>query len=381
MNEDRIWVGLDLGLARTSVCVVDDDGVPLHELECETKLGALKDALAPFPMERIGLIAVEAGSDTHIVRKLRGAGFPVVMFDARKASKFLAVRRNKTDASDARGLADLARVGRNTVSQVYLKSRECEQLRGLLVMRNRLVMMRVAMENFLRSRLALYGRPFKAVSTAGGLRLQVQEQLADVRVEEGVDLRADLQPLVELCESLKVHLAALDRDLKKMARSDPVCRLLMGVPGVGPICALSFTSAVEDPGRFRAAADVGAYLGLVPRRYQSGSVSRTLGITKSGSRLTRTHLVTSATVFGTTAPDCALKRWYLALRGRAGSKRARVALARKLAVILLTLWKTGKGFELDPAEPEAPGLAVEISDQEPPTGADAGNPSKPSEAR
>jgi transposase len=242
-------------------------------------------------------------------------------------------------------------------------------------------MMRVAMENFLRSRLALYGRPFKAVSTAGGLRLQVQEQLADVRVEEGVDLRADLQPLVELCESLKVHLAALDRDLKKRARSDPVCRLLMGVPGVGPICALSFTSAVEDPGRFRAAADVGAYLGLVPRRYQSGSVSRTLGITKSGSRLTRTHLVTSATVFGTTAPDCALKRWYLALRGRAGSKRARVALARKLAVILLTLWKTGKGFELHPAEPEAPGLAVEISDQEPPTGADAGNPSKPSEAR
>jgi transposase len=380
LNEDKVWVGLDLGLARTSVCVVDSHGVPLHEQECETKLGALKAVLAPFPAERIALIAVEAGSQTHIVRKLRSAGLPVVMFDARKASKFLAVRRNKTDAGDARGLADLARVGRNTVSHVHLKTRECEQLRGLLVMRKRLVMMRVAAENVLRSRLALYGRPFKAVYATGGVRKQVREQLATVRVEEGLDLQGDLQPLVDLCESLRAYLAALDRDLKKRARSDQVCRLLMGVPGVGPICALSFTSAIEDPGRFRAAADVGAYLGLVPRRYQSGAVSRTRGITKSGSRLTRTHLVTAATVFGTTAPDCALKRWYLALRGRAGSKRARVALARKLAVILLTLWKSGKGFELDPGEPKVPWRAVEIADQERPKVADAGSSAKGSDA-
>ena len=359
MGEEQVWVGLDLGLTRTSVCVVDSHGVPVHEQECDTKLAALKGALAPFAVARIALVAVEAGNDTHIVRKLRGAGFPVVMFEAHKASKFLAVRRSKTDAGDARGLADLGRVGRNAVSEVYLKSRECEQLRGLLVMRNRLVIMRVAVENSLRSRLALYGRPFKAVSATGALREQMQAQLANVRVEEGIELGADLQPLVDLCESLRAYLAKLDRELKQRAKSDEVCRILMQVPGVGPICALSFYSAIEDPARFRAAADVAAYLGLVPRRYQSGAVSRTHGITKAGSKLTRTHLVTAATVFGTAAPDCALKRWYLALRERAGSRRARVALARKLAIILLTLWKTGRGFELDPARPASPAQAGE----------------------
>jgi transposase len=349
MNDERLWVGLDLGLTQTRVCVIDSDGFTLHEQNCETSLAALTRTLAPFAIARIGLIAVEAGGDTHIVRKLKGAGFPVVMFDARKASKYLTIRRNKTDAGDARGLADLARVARNTVSQVYLKSRECEQLRGLLVMRNRFVMMRVAAENLLRSRFALYGRPFKAKYGDGGLRKNVQAELADVKVEEGLDVWADVQPLVDVCESLRAYIATLDRDVKRRADADPVCRLLMGVPGVGPICALSFYSAVDDPTRFKAAADVAAYLGLVPKRYQSGAVSRTLRITKTGNKLTRTHLVTAATVFGTIAPDCALKRWYLTLRERVGSKRARVALARKLAVILLTMWKSGRGFELEPA--------------------------------
>lgn len=353
MDEGKLWVGLDLGLRRTSLCVVDDQGAPVHEQECETKLGALKEALARFAIERIELIAVEAGSETHIVRKLLDAGFPVAMFEARKASKFLAVRRNKTDASDARGLADLARVGRNTVSQVYLKTRECEQLRGTLVMRKRLVEMRVASENALRSRLALHGKPLKRVFAAGALRSYVHAQLIQVRAEEGLDLWPDLEPLVDVCESLRAYLAKLDRDLGKRAQAHPVCRLLMEVPGVGPICALSFYSAVETPDRFRKPTDVAAYLGLVPRRYQSGSVSRTLGITKTGSKLTRTHLVTAATVFASTAPDCALKRWHLALRERAGAKRARVALARKLAVILLAMWKSGTGFQLEPPRPAA----------------------------
>jgi transposase len=354
MNDEKLWVGLDLGLTQPRVCVIDSDGFALHEQDCGTSLAALKKTLSPFAIAQIGLIAVEAGSDTHIVRKLKGAGFPVVMFDAHKASKFLTVRRSKTDAGDARGLADLARVAHNTVSQVYLKSRECEQLRGLLVMRKRFVMMRVAAENLLRSRFALYGRRFRAKYGDGGLRKYVQAELADVRVEEGLDIWADFQPLVDVCDSLRAYLATLDRDIKRRADADPVCRLLMGVPGVGPICALSFYSAVEDPTRFKPAADVAAYLGLVPKRYQSGAVSRTLGITKAGSKLTRTHLVTAATVFATTAPDCPLKRWYFALRERAGSKRARVALARKLAVILLTMWKSGRGFELEPAVTHKP---------------------------
>jgi len=138
MSDSTVWVGLDLGLRRTRVSVVDAFGAELLNDECETNVDALKTMLGSFPPERIGLIAAESGNDTHIVRKLRQSGFPVAIFEARQASKFLAIRRNKTDAGDAKGLADLARLGRNSVSQVYLKSPECQQLRGLLVMRRAL---------------------------------------------------------------------------------------------------------------------------------------------------------------------------------------------------------------------------------------------------
>lgn len=351
MSDERLWVGLDLGSAKTHLCVIDSHGVTLHEQECETSLAELKEGLAAYPPSRIGLIAVESGTEMHIVRKLRAAGFPVAIFEARKASKFLALRRNKTDSGDARGLADLARLGRETVSQVYLKTPQCERIRGLLVMRKRVVLMRVAADSTLRSRLGMHGCKLKTSVTAGAVREQVELQIAQMRADEGVDLSHELAPLVEVCESLRAYLTSLTREVEEQAKANEVCRLLMEVPGVGPICALSFYSAIEDPSRFRTSGDVGAYLGLVPRRYQSGSLSRTRGITKSGSKLTRTHLVTAATVFANFAPDCALKDWFVALRERAGSKRARVALARKLAVVLITMWKTGSHFELYPAPP------------------------------
>jgi transposase len=358
MSDARIWIGLDLGLRRTRISVVDAIGAELLNEECDTKLSALKNALAAFPLEQIGLIAAEAGNDVHIVRKLRQNGFPVAIFEARQASKFLAIRRNKTDAGDARGLADLARLGRHSVSQVYLKSPECQQLRGTLVMRRRLVMMRVAADASLRSRLGSHGLVLPAARAPGQMRLHVQDALAQLCWDERRDLKSDLAPLVELCESLRAYLKKLDADLDKIARSHAACRLLMEVPGVGPICAISFYTAIEDPSRFKSPTQVGAYLGLTPRRHQSGATSRSLGITKSGNKLTRTSLVTAATVFGNTAPDCALKRWYLALRDRAGPGRARVALARKLAVILLTMWKNESHFEMHGASGQPTGGAV-----------------------
>jgi transposase len=348
MEDAQVWVGLDLGLRQTHICVIDAGGATVHEADCETSPLALQEALSPFALDRIGLIGVEAGSDTHVVRKLRVAGYPVVMFEARKASRFLAVRRNKTDASDAKGLADLARIGRNTISQVYLKSLACEQLRGTLVMRKRVVVMRVVAESVLRSRLSLHGRVLRRARGASGVRPQVEAILAQINAEDGVDLRPELGPLLDLCDSLSAYLKKLNSEIEARAKCSDVCRLLMEIPGVGPVCAVSFYTAIEDPSRFVRTSDVAAYLGLVPRRYQSGEVSRTLGITKNGSKLTRAHLVTAATVFGRYGPDCALKEWYAALRERIGSKRARVALARKLAIVLLTMWKNNVHFEAYP---------------------------------
>lgn len=351
MDDDTFWVGLDLGLTRTSVCIMNGQGFPLNEFECDSEVATLTEALAAVAIDRIGGIAVEAGTGTYIVRKLRGAGFPVVVFEARKAHKFLALRRNKSDASDARGLADLVRIGQNSVSQVHLKTDECQRLRSFLVVRQRFVLMKLAVEGVLRCNFALHGRRLESSHTRKALLRRTETIFASLRSEEGIDLEPDLAPLVMVCDSVRAYLEKSDRDLQAIASSHPVCRLLMEVPGVGPICALSFYSAIGDPNRFRVASHVGAYLGLVPRRYQSGAVSRTLGITKNGNRLTRSHLVMAAAVFARRAPDCPLKDWYLALRGRAGPKRARIALARKLAVILLAMWKQGTHFELDRTGP------------------------------
>jgi transposase len=345
MSQTQYWIGIDLGQTQSHVCVVSDAGETIHEQVCETSLSELREALSRFPAHEIGLIAVEAGPETHIVRKLRTAGYPVSIFEARKARRFLAIRRNKTDHGDARGLADLARVGRQTVSQVHIKSVECQQLRSQLVMRKRLSVMRVAAEGAIRSRLALHGRRFRSSRALGGIRTQVEERLAELKAEEHLDLGSDLEPLVDICESLRAYLKKLDSDLEALAKSHRVCRLLMEVPGIGPICAISFYSAVEDPNRFQQSSDVAAYLGLIPRRHQSGDMSRTLGITKTGNKLTRAHLVTAALGFATFAPECALKDWFLALRERVGPWRARVALARKLAIILLVMWKNEAHFE------------------------------------
>lgn len=345
MEPQSYWVGLDLGGQESHICVVDGLGQPVQSQACKTSLSAILDSLSAFPVESIRLISAEAGTETHVLRKLREAGLPVAIFEARKASKFLAMRRNKTDANDARGLADMGRIGQHTVSQIYLKSLECQQLRSRLVMRQRLVKLRVTADGVLRSGLALYGRRLVKTRSAATLRADAEAHVASLKTNEGIDLSKDFEPIIELCERLRANIADLNTVLEAAARNHPVCRRFMGLTGVGPICALSFYSLIEDPDRFRRSSEVGAYLGLVPKVYRSGPTSFTEGISKTGSRMTRTHLFIAATVFHTRGPESDLKTWAIELEKRAGAKRARTALARKLAVILLTMWKTGASFE------------------------------------
>lgn len=345
MPDDRFWVGLDLGAHVTHICVIDETGNTLKEQPCQTDLAEIETALAEFPRPAIGLLAVEAGSDTHVVRKMLERGYPVGIFETRKASRFLSIRRNKTDVSDARGLADLARLGRHTVSRVFLKSLDCQRLRSQLRLRQKLVRLRVSVDGQVRSQLRLYGRVIAARSSRDRFGRLARAELDRLHESEGIDLRSDVIPLIEISEALRTHVRRLDTELAAVAEANPVCGLLMEVPGVGPIASLSFYSAIEDAGRFRRAQDVGAYFGLTPRRYQSGAVSRTLGITKTGSSLTRQHLVGAAMTLRRALPECSLSEWANLLRDRIGPRRARVALARKLAIVLLTMWKTGAHFQ------------------------------------
>jgi transposase len=349
MPDERVWIGLDLGLRRSSLCVVDEAGEVLKEQECASEVAEVEEALADYRSLAIGLVAVEAGTNTHLIRALRARGYPVGIFEARKASKFLGIRRSKTDASDAHGLADLARLGGTTVSQVHLKSVECQHLRSELVLRQKLLRIRVAVETSLRSRLIAYGHRIPAPRSASGLRRSVDEATASLLGENGIDLRSHLQPLLCVAESLRTYLATIDKELEKRAGTIEVCDRFMEIPGVGWLCALSFYSAIEDPSRFDRPEDVGAYLGLVPRRYQSGEVSRTRGITKTGNKLTRQHLVGSALIMRTLKVDCALRDWGLVLKDRIGSGRSRVAMARKLAIVMARMWKDGTRFEPYPS--------------------------------
>lgn len=348
MPGEKVWVGLDLGDERISLCVVDDAGQSLLERECSSEASEVEAALSAFASSAIGLIAVEAGTNRHLIRTLRNLGHPIAIFEARKASKFLAIRRSKTDASDARGLADLARLGRNTVSQVYLKSPELENLRAELALRQKLIGLRVAVEASLRSRLLGYGLRLPKPRSASGLRRNVEAAIASLGPDKSSEVAAHLQPLLSMAESLRLYLKSLDHALQQRAQETPVCERFMEIPGVGWVCALSFYTAIEDPNRFARPADVGAYLGLVPRRYQSGETSRTLGITKTGSKLTRQHLVTAAIVMRNRKVDCALRDWGLVLKDRIGAGRSRVAMARKLAVIMHCMWKSGDRFKRYP---------------------------------
>lgn len=349
MAEHQLWAGLDLGARTTTVCIINELGESVREQPCRTDIGEIEAALADF-RPALALIAVEAGTEPHLVRKLIDRAYPVRIFEARKASKFLAIRRNKTDSTDAKGLADLARLGRNTVSQVYLKSLECQRLRSQLVLRQKLIILRMAAENSVRARLGLYGRRVQATTSAKLFRDRVLSELSELRRAEGVDLEGDMSPLVEISVTLRVAQQKMDTELKAAAKAHPICQRLMEVPGVGPICALSFFSAIEDPGRFRHAGDVAAYLGLTPRVLQSGDRSRIVGITKNGNKLTRTHLVNAAVSLPRRQPECALAHWANSLRERIGSPRARVALARKLSIVLLTIWKNDRPFQAFPGE-------------------------------
>ena len=344
----QIWVGLDVGAETTALCAVDDEGIVELESCLPTSHVELVGFLKPI-RRRVRLIALEAGStSTHLARSLVRLGYPVSVFDSRQASKFLGIKQNKTDKNDARGIAEIARTGRNVVSQVYLKDIEIQRLRSTLVMRQNMLRMRVGGEGAIRSLIRLNGGRLKSASSAVALRRNVDSEVSRLRTAEKIDLGPEIEPLLTVCESLRLYLEQSDKMLALAAEQIPLCRRFMEIPGVGPICALSFYTAIAEPFRFRRNADVGAYLGMTPRVRQSGQSIVRRRISKMGSRMTRSHLVLAAGVHLRVAHS-AMRDWGDALQEKVGKGRARVAVARKLAIVMLSIWKTGREYEPYPS--------------------------------
>ncbi len=341
------WVGLDVAADEVVACILDTDGGFRAEQtmpKCPIEVARFIEENSPPGTPIIGIEA--GGVATRLTRKLREAGFQVHAFETRQASKFLSIRQNKTDKNDARGIAEMARIGRGTVAEVHIKSTEFQLLRSKLAVRQKLVRQRMAGESTIAALFRLNGGRLPRCHSAKGLRKAVAAELSRIEESDGIDLWAETRPLLEICEAIRTHLKRSDHELATWAREHPICGRFMKLPGVGYVTALSVFSAIEDPMRFTEIEDVGAYFGLVPRIRQSGSSSRHVGISRMGNRMTRSHLITAASIMlRQKSADCDLKDWAVALRARAGYRTARTALARKLAIVMVSMWKSGEPFQ------------------------------------
>jgi len=298
------FAGLDVSVKETSVCIVDDTGRIVREV----KVASEPEALLPVPknpayhFKRIGL---EAGPLSQwLFGALAEAGLLVIRVETRHMRAVLKARINKTDRNDARGIAQMMRAG--LYHPVHVKTLRSQKLRMLLTHRE----------------------------------ARIQEL-----VENLPDLAVLVEPLLVVRRVLREQIGILHRRLLAIVRDDEVCRRLMTVPGVGPVVALTYCATVDVPARFRNSKAVGVVFGLTPSKYQSGEINRTGAISKCGDEMIRMMLYEAAKVMLTRTNKWSwLKAWAMKIARHRGMKKAIVALARRLAVIMHRIWVDGTEF-------------------------------------
>ena len=343
-DKSPVTIGLDLGDRRHTACVLNQAG----EIIAEDTVGNDHETLARFSARYpAATIAMETGTHSPWVSRLfEQRSHRVYVANARKL-RAIAQSDTKSDRHDARMLARLCRADPQLLSPVTHRSEQCQRAMIKLKVREALVRSRVAQTNTVRFLLKSLGIRLPATTKACRF-------VAKARAALDNDTQALVEPLLQSLEQISAHIKTLDTELERMANEDyPVTMRLRQIPGVGPLTALSFVLAVEDPKRFGETRTVGAYLGLVPRRDQSGQTDKQLRITKAGNVQLRCLLVNCAHyILGPFGPDTALRAHGLRLcerGGQAAKKRAVIAVARKLSVLMLALWKSGLDYQYQPA--------------------------------
>jgi transposase len=331
------FAGLDVSINETSVCIVDETGRIAREVKVASEPEALLAVLktGAYHFKRIGL---EAGPLSQwLFSALAEVGLPVICVETRHMRAALQAQINKTDRNDARGIARMMRAG--LYKPVHVKTLRSQKLRTLLTHRKLLQSKAIAVENDLRGTLRNFGLKVGMVGTVK-FEQRIRELVADIP-----DLASLVEPLLVVRRVLREQIAVLHRRLLAIVKDDEVCRRLMTVPGVGPVVALTYRATIDVPARFRNSKAVGAVLGLTPCKYQSGESDRTGAISKCGDEMMRVMLYEAAQILLVRSTKWSwLKAWAMKIARHRGMKKAIVALARRLAVIMHRLWIDGTEF-------------------------------------
>ncbi|MEI2804639.1 MAG: IS110 family transposase [Albidovulum sp.] len=337
-----LFAGLDVSSARIALCVMNEAGELVCQASIESEPGVIAEELRPW-RDQLSLVGLEAGpTSAWLARELRALDLPVTVIDAAHASAALRTGfRNKTDKNDARGIADLMRVRK--FRPVHVKSPEAQRDRALLSVREHLRRQGLDLRNAVWSILQAEGLKPPKLTTS-----RFQQLL--VAALEDPDLAPVLTPLVRLIDKTEEEVAELDRQIAKKAKARATCRRLKTIPGVGPLTALTFATGIDDPARFSRSRDVGVHFGLTPRRYQSGDMDWSGSISRAGDAAVRRALYQAANaMIHHSRRWCALKSWAVRLAARRGLKKAKVALARKLAVVMHRMWVDGTDYRVSTA--------------------------------
>jgi transposase len=339
MNDQLLFAALDVSLDKTSVCVMAADGTIVREVVVASDPDAIAACLGP-DQERLERIGLEAGPLSEwLVRGLADHGLSAILMETRQVRAALSAQIVKTDRKDAGGMAHLLRTG--WFRPVHVKTMDAREQRAMLTARATLVARLKDVENSVRGLLRGFGLRLPR-NLRGRWDIGVRDLLAG-----HATLLQILEPLLAARAALCEQLTVTDKRVRDAAQADRVCRRLMTAPGVGAIVAMTFRAAVDQPGRFRSSKQIGACFGLTPRKYQSGETDRDGAISRAGDASVRVALFEAAHVIMTrVAAWSKLKAWAMNVAKRRGAKRAKVALARKLGVILHRMWVDGTDFRV-----------------------------------
>ena len=338
-NCTDVTIGLDLGDTQSQLCALDAAGEVTEEGRVRTTPEALRHRFGGMPSTRI---AIETGTHSPwISRLLRKLGHEVIVANAREL-RLISENKNKTDKADAEYLARLARADPALLHPVDHRKQSSQSALEIIRARDSLVRARTSLINHVRGAVKSFGGRITG-ATAHSFHNKALESVP-------TELQEPIGHVLDCIGELSKKIKRFDKEIEKVGQEQyPVTQRLQQITGVGPLTALAFVLVLDDASRFRRSRTVGAYLGLTPRKDNSGKRNPELRITKAGDSLLRRLLVGSAHyILGPFGPDCDLRSYGESIAARGGKfakKRAVVAVARKLAVLLHRLWVSGEEYE------------------------------------